>query len=130
MTHLNGLIQNCGKDWKVNDMTYEDVFEALERTGMPVTYEAWASPDDIPSLPYIVFTYPESDDLYADNINYGHIMQLDVRLYTKRKSIADERTVENVINTYIGAYLKQSEYVSADAMQETTYLCEVAINGE
>lgn len=130
MTHLNGLIQNCGKDWKVNDMTYEDVFDALERTGMPVTYEAWASPDDIHSLPYIVFTYPESDDLYADNINYGHIMQLDVRLYTKRKSIADERTVENVINTYIGAYLKQSEYVSADAMQETTYLCEVAINGE
>jgi hypothetical protein len=53
-----------------------------------------------------------------------------VRLNTKRKSIADERTVENVINTYIGAYLKQSEYVSADAMQETTYLCEVAINGE
>ena len=81
-------------------------------------------------LPYIVFTYPESDDLYADNTNYGHIMQLDVRLYTKRKSIADERTVENVINTYIGAYLKQSEYVYADSMQETTYLCEVAINGE
>lgn len=111
-------------------MTFDDVFDALKETKMPVTYEGWASPEDIPSLPYIVFTYPESDDLYADNTNYGQITSLDVRLYTKRKSIADERMVENVLNEYIGAFFKQSEYVSADAMQETTYLLEVAINGE
>lgn len=110
-------------------MTYQEIFEALEETRMPVTYESWSSPDAIPALPYIVFTYPESDDLYADNTNYGQIVQLDVRLYTKRKSIADERMVENVLNRYLGAYYKQSEYVSADAMQETTYLLEVAING-
>lgn len=111
-------------------MTYDEILAALEHTNMPVTYEAWPSPEDIPQLPYIVFTYPESDDLYADNTNYGQIAQLDVRLYTKRKSIADERMVEHVLNTYLGAYYKQSEYVSADAMQETTYLLEVAINGE
>lgn len=110
-------------------MTYEEVFEALEHTNMPVTYEAWSSPDAIPALPYIVFTYPENNDMYADNSNYGHIVQLDVRLYTKRKSIADERMVENVLNQYLGTYVKQSEYVSADAMQETTYLLEVALNG-
>lgn len=111
-------------------MTYDDVFTALKKTGLPVTYEAWQSPDDIPELPYIVFTYPENDDLYADNTNYGQIVQLDARLYTKRKSIAVERTVEKVLNQYIGAFLKQSEYVSNDAMQETTYLMEVAINAE
>lgn len=110
-------------------MTYEEVFEALQETGLPVTYEAFASPDDIPELPYIVFTYPENRDTYADNRNYGQIVQLDVRLYTKRKSISVERAVEAVLNQFIGTYFKQSEYVSADAMQETTYLLEVAING-
>ena len=110
-------------------MTHAEVFEALKKTGLPVTFEAWYSPDTIPALPYIVFTYPFNNDFYADNTNYTHIVQLDVRLYTKRKSIADERMVENVLNQYIGTYVKQSEYVANDAMQETTYLLEVAING-
>ncbi len=110
-------------------MTYDEVFTALKETHLPVTYEGWASPDDIPSLPYIVFYYPENHDMYADNINYAEIVQLDVRLYTQRRSITVEHAVEAVLKQYFGSYYKDSEYVSADMMQETTYLLEVAING-
>ena len=56
-------------------MTYQEIFEALEETDLPVTYEAWSSPDAIPALPYIVFTYPQNNDLYADNTNYAEIVQ-------------------------------------------------------
>lgn len=111
-------------------MTYQEIFDALTETGLPVTYEVWDAAEELPSLPYIVFTYPENNDFYADNTNYAEIVTLDVRLYTKKKSIAQERAVEAVLKEHFGAYAKTSDYVSADAMQETIYTMEVAINAE
>lgn len=110
-------------------MTYEEIYQALESTGLPVTYEFWESPDNIPALPYIVFTYPGNNDFVADDVNYATIVRLEVGLYTKRKSIAVERNVEQVLNEKLGPFFKTSDYVSADSMQETLYTLEVAING-
>lgn len=110
-------------------MTYEEIYTALESTGLPVTYEFWESPKNIPPLPYIVFTYPGNNDLMADDTNYAEIVRLQVGLYTRRKSIAVERNVEQVLNSKLGPFFKTSEYVSNDLMQETLYTLEVAING-
>lgn len=110
-------------------MTYEEIYTALQSTGLPVTYEYWESPENIPPLPYIVFTYPGNNDLMADDTNYAEIVRLQVGLYTRRKSIAVERNVEQVLNSKLGPFFKTSEYVSNDLMQETLYTLEVAING-
>lgn len=110
-------------------MTYEDIYNALMSTGLPVTYEFWESPDNIPPLPYIVFTYPRNNDFIADNNNYAEIVEVEVGLYTKRKSIAVERNVEQVLSSKLGPFFKTSEYVSNDSMQETLYTMEVLING-
>jgi hypothetical protein len=111
-------------------MTYQEIFDALKETGLPVTYEVWDAAEEVPPLPYIVFKYPNNNDFYADNTNYAEIVTLDVRLYTKKKSIAQERAVEAVLKEHFGAYAKTSDYVTADAMQETIYTMEVAINAE
>jgi len=108
-------------------MTYEEIYQALESTGLPVTYEFWEN-GSIPPLPYIVFTYPGNNDFIADGVNYATIVRLEVGLYTKRKSIAVERNVEQVLNEKLGPFFKTSDYVSADSMQETLYTMEVAIN--
>ena len=108
-------------------MTYEEIYQALESTGLPVTYEFWEN-GSIPPLPYIVFTYPGSNDYMADNSNYVEITRLEVGLYTKRKSIAVERSVEAVLKSKIGPFFKTSDYVPADSMHETLYTLEVAIN--
>lgn len=110
-------------------MTYEELFSTLQTTGLPVTYEYWESPESIPQLPYIVFTYPSNNDMIADNKNYAEIAVVEVGLYTKRRSIAVERNVEAVLNTF-GPYDKTSDYVSADQVQETIYTMEVAINAD
>ncbi|HAB93183.1 MAG TPA: hypothetical protein DCF49_00210 [Lachnospiraceae bacterium] len=109
-------------------MRYSEVYDALKETGLPVTYEFWEN-GDIPPLPYIVFTYPDNDDFIADNTNYSEIVTLQVGLYTKRRSVAVERGVENVLKQYFTPYRKTSDYVSADSLQETLYTLEVAING-
>lgn len=110
-------------------MTYQQIYEALLQTGLPVTYEFWESPNQIPPLPYIVFTYPQNDDYGADNTNYAEIVQLEIGLYTKRKDPETERLVEAVLKQHFTKWLKNSVYVRADAVQETIYQMEVAING-
>lgn len=108
-------------------MTYEEIYDALQETDLPVTFQYWKFPSEIPSLPYIVFDYPENDDFIADNSNYVPITVLDVRLYTQRKDFETESTVESVLSQYFNPYSKSSEYVSADSMQETIYTMEVVI---
>lgn len=111
-------------------MTYQEIYSALCETGIPVTLNRWDMPR-IPDLPYIVFTYPQNNDLQADNINYAEIVVMEVGLYSKRKDIALEHSVEAVLNEHFGAFFKTSDYVPADAVQETLYTTEVAItNGE
>lgn len=110
-------------------MTYHEIFDALEMTGLPVAFNYWESPEQVPALPYIVFTYPDNNDYVADNINYAEIVALEINLYTKRKSPAVERAVEAIITQYFGPYFKTSTYVQGDAVQETSYTMEVIING-
>lgn len=108
-------------------MTYKEIFNALERTGLPVAFNFWESPENIPPLPYIVFTYPENNDFKADNTNFQEIVTLEVGLYTKRKSIETEKAVEAVLLQNFHTYFKTSEYVNADSMQETLYTMEVIV---
>ena len=107
-------------------MTYQEIYDALCEIGLPVALNRWDMPK-IPDLPYIVFTYPQNKDFMADDTNYAEIVQLEVGLYTKRKNIALEHSVEAVLKEHFGAFFKTSEYVPADAIQETLYTTEVAI---
>lgn len=109
-------------------MTYEEIYTALTSTGLPVTFQYWKYPDEIPSLPYIVFDYPDNHDFVADNTNYVTVVVLQVGLYTQRKDIETESVVEAVLNEYFNPFDKTSDYVSADSMQETLYTMEVVIN--
>lgn len=110
-------------------MTYQEIYNALKTTKLPVTFQFWKSPDDVPPLPYIVFDYPEHNDFAADNVNYVSIVTLQIGLYTPRKSVATEATVEAVLTQYFGKFSKTSDFVAVDAMQETLYTCEVIVNG-
>ena len=108
-------------------MTYKEIFTALEATGLPVAYNFWESPENVPPLPYIVFTYPDNNDYKADNTNYQEIVTLEAGLYTRNRDIETEKAVEAVLNTYFHTYFKTSEYVQNDSMQETLYTMEVII---
>lgn len=108
-------------------MKHKDIDDALRQTGLPVAFNFWPG-NDIPPLPYIVFTYPQNDGFYADNVNYVNVVQMEVGLYCKNKSIATEKAVERVLNEQFGAFFKTSMYVTADAVQETLYTMEVIVN--
>ena len=109
-------------------MTYEEIYDALCETELPVTLNFWEGKP--PGLPYIVYELPENNDLVADNINYAEIVRLDIGLYTKRKDIDTEHAVEEILTKHFGAFFKSSDWVQNDHVQETIYTTEVSINGE
>lgn len=108
-------------------MTFDDIYDAVLETGLPVAVNFFEK--DIPNPPYIVITYPQNNDMYADNSNYAEITQIDIALYAKRKNAALERSVENVLKEHFGSWFKSSEWVNSDHLQETIYTTEMTING-
>lgn len=108
-------------------MTFKEIYEAVCETNLPVTVNFWEK--DIPELPYIVITYPQNNDMYADNTNYAEIAQIDIGLYTKRKNITLEHAVEAVLARHFGSWFKSSDWVNNDHLQETIYTTEMVING-
>lgn len=106
-------------------MTYNEIYTALTETGLPVVYNFWEA-QDVPELPFIIFTYPNHVDYIADDVNYVTIATLQVDLFTKRKNLQVESAVEAVLSRN-WVYSKNSVWNDADDVQQTTYDMEVII---
>ena len=111
-------------------MTYQELFQILQSTELPVTYYEWKEEDYIPPLPYLVFYFPSSDNFGADNIVYKNIEQLNVELYSKNKDFALEKRVEKVLNDNRLFWQKQESFIEDENMYEVLYISEIVINDE
>lgn len=109
-------------------MTYQEVYEMLESTDLPVAYLTWQI-GSVPALPYIVYYYPQSDDFIADNINFQKINALNVELYTKNKDFATESLVEAILSQNSLVYEKTETWLEDEGMFQILYETEVIING-
>ena len=109
-------------------MTYQEVALMVESIGLPFEYYQF---DDKTGQqpPFIVFYYPDINDLYADDENYQRITELDIELYTDTKDFYLESAVESVLKEHHITYTKNEEYISAEEMYQIAYTMEVLING-
>ena len=109
-------------------MTYIEIENTISGIGLPYSY--YQFPENTGQVPpFVCFFYPQSDDAYADNINYQSIIQLVVELYTDSKDIVQELAVEAKLTAAGLSWAKESEYLGDERMQFTRYTMEVVING-
>lgn len=109
-------------------MTQKEIYDLLKTTNIPVVYMAWPE-KEVPSLPYITFSFPQSDNFGADNLVYSKIKRLSVELYTANKAPATEAAVEAVL-AQASTYWNVTEvYLSYDQVYLITYESEVIIDG-
>ncbi|MBR2653966.1 MAG: hypothetical protein IKD59_05355 [Lachnospiraceae bacterium] len=102
-------------------MTYKEVKTMIAGMGLPYTY--YSFPNNIaPEPPYIVFNYPETDDLLADNSNYANINTLNLELYTASKDIETEETIEAALNQNGFVYEKTEDYIRQEELFQITYV--------
>ena len=65
-------------------MTYDEIITMLEEAGLPLAYDHFAEGES-PDPPFLVFLYPGSNNVFADNNVYFKVSQLNIELYTDAK---------------------------------------------
>lgn len=108
-------------------MTYQEINQLVESLGLPYAYYSFPE-EQAPELPFIVFYYPNYDDLGADNINYQKIAELDIELYTANKDIELEQQIEQVLTANDLFFVKSQTYIKQEQMYEVLYEIEIVIN--
>lgn len=106
-------------------MTRLQVAQLVQSFGLPSTYYAYPN-DQAPALPYVVYYYPDRNDVMADNENYVKVATLRIELYTDTKDFTIEDHIESLLPF---PYSKDVEYLDSEKMYQIIYESEVIING-
>ena len=105
-------------------MSYEDIFEMMQETGLPFAYHHFAE-GEAPRPPFLLFLSPGEDTFGADNIMYHSFKRLNIELYTDEKSPETEKAVEEVLTSHDIFYSKSEIWIEREMLYEILYEMEV-----
>ena len=105
-------------------MTYDEVVNMAEETGLPVAYDHFAEGES-PDPPFLVFLFPSSDNFSADGQVYVKINELHFELYTDKKDPMIEAKVEAVLDRHGIFYDKSEVWIANERLYEVLYTMEV-----
>ena len=105
-------------------MTHEEVKTVLEGAGIPLAYDHFAEGES-PDPPFLVFLYPGSDNLFADNSVYQRIDNLNIELYTDRKDPEMEGRLEDLLTEHELPWEKSEVWIESEKMYEVLYQTQI-----
>lgn len=107
-------------------MIQKELYALLESTGYPVVYHSFvASNLDAEIPPYIVYFFTDSDNISADNKVAVRRNNYRVELYTDKKDLLAESTLETVLDNASFFYNKQEVYIDTESMFQIIYEVEI-----
>lgn len=107
-------------------MTLTEIGTLIGSIKLPWRYSHFS---ETPTPPYLVYYFPNENDVMADNKNYVNRRALYVELYTKKKDKDTEASVESALAGAGLSWYKQTEFLNDEKLYQTTYEMEVIING-
>lgn len=108
-------------------MTRAEIYTMLKSVGIPAAYDHFNEGTGI-QPPFIVFYYPNDNDVIADNTNYVRVDALTVELYTDTKDFKLEKKLEDALTGAGLVYSRFGEYIDSEKMYMQTYQTEVLIH--
>lgn len=90
----------------------------LDKTGYPVTYSHFEKEQ---KPPYIAYLTPGTNNLFADNKVYKKINNLQIELYTDKKDIRAEETIENLLNENEIIFEVTETYIESEKLFQRIY---------
>lgn len=93
----------------------------IASVGLPYAYDHFEEDDSPGQPPFICFTYPSSDNFFADDSVYQKIKQLSIELYTDAKEPTLEKRVEDALDAAGLPYNSSEMYISAEKMYMVTW---------
>lgn len=106
-------------------MTRSDFVDIVESFDLEYCYYQFPN-DHAPTLPFVVYYFPNRNDVLADDTNYVHVEHAVIELYTETRDFDLEDDVEALIPF---PYDKNVEYINNERMYQITYESEVIIDG-
>ena len=107
-------------------MTLKQIAQMIESFGLPWRYSHF---NDTPAVPYVVYYYPDENDVHADCTNYVNRRHLFIELYTASKDTTTESVIEGKLREAGLSWFKQTDFLNDEKLYQTTYEMEVIING-
>lgn len=106
-------------------MTLEGLYTLLNTTFQgKVCYNAFPE-GEAPAMPFICIVATNTDNFAADNQVYHKRQRVDIELYTKRKDLTTEGTLENVLDGAGIFYNASDTYLDDEKCFERIYEIEV-----
>lgn len=107
-------------------MTYKEVSQMIRGTGLQYAYYSFPT-DQAPPLPYVVYFYPNRNDMMADDENYVRVETLIVELYTETKDFDTEGTIETAFTNNHITYDKTETFINSENMYQCYYETQIVI---
>lgn len=105
-------------------MTYEEINEMMQEMDCPFAYHHFAKGES-PDPPFLLFLSPGEHIFSADNLMYYSFKQLDIELYTDKKSPEVEERVEEILRQHHIYYDKTESWIESERLYEVLYEMEV-----
>ena len=105
-------------------MTYDDITNMLKEEGLPLAYDHFAEGES-PEPPFLIFLFPGSDNMFADNGVYFKISQLNMELYTDKKDPELEEKLEDILTAHEIPWEKSEVWIDSEKMYEVLYQTEI-----
>ncbi|MGN8648316.1 hypothetical protein ACTNEO_19930 [Gracilibacillus sp. HCP3S3_G5_1] len=99
-------------------MTLMKLIDLLEATGYPVAFSHFK---DTPSIPYITYTTPDTENFHADNKTYQKVTSVDIELYTDKKDLVAEKAIENLLDEHEIAWESTQRYIESEDLFQKIY---------
>ena len=105
-------------------MTYDDITNMLKEAGLPLAYDHFAEGES-PEPPFLIFLFPGSDNMFADNGVYFKISQLNIELYTDKKDPELEEKLEDILTAHEIPWEKSEVWIDSEEMYEVMFSFEI-----
>jgi hypothetical protein len=105
-------------------MTHQEVMIMLAEMNLPYAYDHFVEGES-PDPPFLVFLYPGSNHFAADGKVYFKVNRLNIELYTDKKDVELEETVEAVLDRHGIFYGKSEVWIESENLYEVLYQMEV-----
>lgn len=99
-------------------MTLTELKKLLDATGFPVAYSHFNEAKPVPYITYLV-TY--SSNFHADNKVHKQIPNVDIELYTDKKDLQAESTVENILDANEIPYDTVETFIDSEKLFQKIY---------
>ena len=108
----------------------DELLTMLEEMGISYAYHHFAE-GEAPSPPFICYLLPGSNNFSADGKVYFKFTDVHIELYTDYKDLAQEQTVEAVLDSHGIFYNKTEVWIESEKLYEILYSfsMEVENNG-